>query len=254
MKLSPLQWHKRFIQQAKWTEEVRNFQLERAAIDHDGKIIEVGCGTGVVLSAISNLLNQTHTSIHGVDINPEFLNLAAEITPTSHLLSADAHSLPFSDHSFDMSVCHFLLLWVENPTNVVSEMARITRSDGFVFVLAEPDYGGRIDFPPELELLGDLQETSLSKQGANPRMGRHMGKIFTQAGLNNIEIGVINGHWSKPPARNDWESEWEMLGFDISGDISKDKFNQLKIIDKNAWQTKERVLFVPTFYASGQVP
>jgi SAM-dependent methyltransferase len=63
---------------------------------------------------------------------------------------ADRHTLPFQP-VFDVTFCHFLLLWVSNPEKVVAEMGRVTRPGGSVR-LAEPDYGGRIDYPESLSL------------------------------------------------------------------------------------------------------
>ncbi len=37
------------------------------------------------------------------------------------------------------------------------EMVRVTRPHGFVLALAEPDYGGRIDYPSELSTIGNWQ-------------------------------------------------------------------------------------------------
>ena len=63
-------------------------------------------------------------------------------------------------------------------------MVRVTHPGGFVLALAEPDYGGRIDYPTELSQIGDWQKNALKQQGANPLMGRELRSIFSHAGIN----------------------------------------------------------------------
>jgi len=75
-------------------------------------------------------------------------------------------------------------------------MARITRPGGAVLALAEPDYGGRIDYPIKLAQMGKWQIESLRLQGADPLMGRKLATIFNSAGFDSVETGVLGGQWS----------------------------------------------------------
>ena len=91
--------------------------------------------------------------------------------------------LPFADQSFDVVLCHFLLLWLKTPVVALKEMARVCMPGGAVLALAEPDHDSRIDSPLELEKLGRLQTHGLKEQGANTRAGRQLSGWFIQAGL-----------------------------------------------------------------------
>jgi SAM-dependent methyltransferase len=215
--------------------------------------LEVGCGTGAILT---ELLMQSHGEISGLDLSADHLALTARNLPGVSLTQGDAHVLPYLSHMFDIALCHYLLLWVDNPVKVVCEMARVTKPGGAVLALAEPDYGGRIDFPPELSALGEWQKTALRQQGADPLLGRKLRAIFQQAGLTHVEAGILGGQWSGLPTPEDWEKEWQVLQDDIensSQSFEKKEFLNLKTLDRQAWQQGERVLFVPTFYTWGQV-
>ncbi len=134
-------------------------------------------------------------------------------------------------------------------------MARVTRPSGAVLALAEPDYGGRVDFPEELGQLGVWQMESLRTQGADPLMGRKLARVFRQAGLYSVETGALGGQWSGAPDWEAWESEWSVLESDLKNKPSlSEKLGFLKRLDKSAYEKGERVLFVPTFYAWGRVP
>ena len=89
--------------------------------------------------------------------------------------------------AFDITFCHFLLLWVQHPLQALSEMQRVTRPGGFVLALAEPDYDHRLDTPASLTLLGRWQAESLRRQGADPGIGARLADLFRQTGLQIVE-------------------------------------------------------------------
>lgn len=251
MTLTPQDWHRRFTQQAQWTKDLRTYLYQRAGIENAHCILEVGCGTGAVLRDFPEKV-PFHT---GLDIDRTHLNVAMRISPKAKLTQGDGHTLPYPEDRFDISLCHFLLLWVDDPTQVVDEMVRVTRPGGAVLALAEPDYGGRIHYPEELGQLGEWQTESLRKQGADPLMGRKLAGLFHGAGLQSVETGALGGQWSGPPDWEAWESEWAVLESDLKDKPSfSEKLGFFKGLDKSAYEKGERVLFVPTFYAWGRVP
>jgi len=260
MTLTPSEWHRRFVQQARWTAEMRRHLYKKAGYLHARRILEVGCGTGALLAELGVQFSPLAAeeglgkkSMHGLDIDRAFISTARIHAPAALLTQADAHELPFTRNSFDISCCHFLLLWVSNPQQVVNEMRRVTRPGGYVLAFAEPDYGGRIDYPAELELLGQLQERALQDQGAEPRLGRRLGAIFNQAGLQDVEYGLLGGQWRTADPDEGGELEREVLKHDLQGMIETSELEKLIQIEKAARQRGDRLLFVPTFYAWGKV-
>jgi SAM-dependent methyltransferase len=251
MSLSTREWHDRFSQQARWTQDLRHYLYDRAGIERAARILDVGCGTGILQIELAVIGN---ASTHGLDINSQFMTQAAHNSPSGRYVLGDAHSMPYVGASFDLSLCHFLLLWVENPAKVLREMRRVTRPGGALLVLAEPDYGGRIDYPPELVTLGKLQAEALSDQGAEPEMGRRLWSLLSGLGLENVETGVLGAQWSDQPQPEELESEWKMIRSDLGNRISRDQLDQWQEMDARAWERGARVLFVPTFYAWGKVP
>jgi SAM-dependent methyltransferase len=203
----------------------------------------------------NGLKNDISLQVFGIDIKSAHLELATRNAPQTALTLGDAFTLPYLRGSFDLTICHFLLLWVADPLHVVREMTRVTRSTGAVLALAEPDYGGRIDYPSELSQLGIWQTQSLRNQGADPLVGRKLRAVFQQAGLRSVETGILGGQWSGLPDWDAWESEWSVLEADLnqtSEIIEISEVQKLKALERSAYQLGERVLFVPTFYAWGK--
>ncbi len=252
MSLSTAEWHQRFLQQAQWTQDLRAYLYPKAGLEKAKRILDVGFGTGALWGEIQR---RTEASVVGTDVHLPHL-MWVQPTEQMRLSQGDAHHLPYPNNSFDVSLCHFTLLWLENPAQALAEFERVTRPGGAVLALAEPDYGGRIDYPPELEKLGRWQSESLRNQGADPLIGRKLGHLFSQAGLVELEIGVMGGQWSGPPSPKAWQLEWEILEADLKEKDFRDveTLKSLKALDKSAWERGERVLFVPTFYAFGRVP
>jgi SAM-dependent methyltransferase len=248
MTLSPEEWHQRFRQQARWTHELRAHAYRQAGLDHAGRVIEVGCGTGAVLA---DFLGRAGLTSHGLDLSEVHLGQARRRLPGSILVKGDAHHLPYAGGVFDLALCHFLLLWVADPGRVVAEMARLVRSGGAVLLLAEPDYGGRVDHPEEMARLGALQREALRLQGAQPQMGRRLAGLLRQAGLEKVVSGVLGGSWTGPADPVELAQEWKVLRADLAGTLSEGELDALQELDELARARGERVLFVPTFYAWG---
>lgn len=246
--LTLAEWHTRYLQQARWTADLRTHLFHLANIEKSKRVLEVGCGTSAVLSTLNAYTNITKI---GIDINYASLKFSRSITQQAQFCSADAGSLPFPSGCFDISFCHFLLLWVSFPPSIVSEMRRITRPGGYVMAFAEPDYAARIDFPDNLVDLGIAQTQALQNQGADTKIGRKLNSIFHRAGLKNVEIGLLGGHWRITSSQAEWESEWTMLQSDLSGYIPPEQLENFQNQDLAARHNGERVLFIPTFWAVG---
>ncbi len=251
MSLSPRDWHNRFSQQARWTQDLRRHLFSRAGVDRAARILDVGCGTGVLQRELDQI---GYSRAYGLDIEPRFLSEAQHVSPSRRYVLGDAHSLPYSKGSFDLTFCHFLLLWVEDPALVIKEMHRVTRPGGALMVLAEPDYGGRIDYPPGLVSLGKLQADALRAQGADPEMGRRLADLLSELELEKLETGVLGAQWSGLPPPDEFESEWSVIRSDLGDKLSKEQLDRLQEMDTRAWEHGARVLFVPTFFAWGKVP
>lgn len=251
MRLTAEEWHERYTQQAKWTFDLRHHLYTHLDMNKMNQILDVGCGTGVIPEELNSTYN---AKVYGLDIQLANLDLAVRYAPQSNFTLGDAHILPYPSRHFDLTFCHFLLLWVTNPILVVHEMARVTRMGGYVIAFAEPDYGGRIDYPNELAVLGKWQQESLYKQGANAQIGRQLAGIFNKAGLGYIEVGILGGQWSRDNLMEDWLIEWLVLEEDLSIIPEEvNKWETYKSLDFAHRKSGDRVLFVPTFYAYGQV-
>jgi ubiquinone/menaquinone biosynthesis C-methylase UbiE len=240
--------HNRYLLQAKWTAENRHRLYQSAKLHQASRVLEVGSGTSAIIHEIARYGLGT---AYGIDIDSKAVLYAHAVDPRTRYTVGDGLHLPYRTGTFDVTICHFLLMWVRDPIAILKEMVRVTKVDGTVLALAEPDYGGRIDFPEPLEPLGRHQADSLEAQGADPQIGRKLRMLFSQVGLENIHIGILGGEWYGMPDEMSLDSEWRILAADLEGRLSIEQLGEFQELDRSAWTQGFRVLFVPTFYAIG---
>lgn len=244
-------WHQRYQQQANWTQPVRARAYELASVAQAGRVLEVGCGTGVITS---ELHRKTQAVVVGLDLSRPALAFARSHEPTTRLVQGDGHSLPFGGSAFDVVVGHYLLLWVRQPEVLLREMSRVLRPGGSLLCLAEPDYGGRIDHPSHLASRGRKQARALRRSGADPQIGRKLPGMLARVGLVDLHAGILGAEWKPGCPPDDLEIECRVFATDSRLPASGKGFERLVRQEAAAWESGERVLYVPTFYAYGRKP
>lgn len=212
--------------------------------------MEIGVGTGAVLSLLAEELP---LNPFGVDIGRASLDFCVGHHQPFRLVQADGSHLPFTHDKFHITFCHYLLLWVKDPLQILREMQRVTQPGGAVIALAEPDHESRIDFPPPLDSLGEIQTKALAEQGAATALGRRLRALFEHSGLSDVEAGLLGAQWSKAQSHSE-AHEWMTIQSDLKNWLSEDQLAKYQKADQAAYQSGERVLFIPTFYAMGRAP
>ncbi|MGO9388521.1 MAG: class I SAM-dependent methyltransferase [Methanobacterium sp.] len=99
------------------------------------KLLDVGCGTGNLLSLITK---KYEIQLSGVDLSPNMLNIANEkLGEKADLRLGDSENLPFKDESFDMVTCTDSFHHYPHPENVLAEIKRVLNPKG-TLLIADP--------------------------------------------------------------------------------------------------------------------
>lgn len=243
--LTPDEWAAHFRRQAEWTRPARNYLYRRANLLRARRVLDVGCGTGVISEEIAA---RTRGHAVGLDINPEFLR-RREGNRASYVLG-DAHRLPFPDSAFDVVLCHFVLMWLGEPRQGLAEMVRVARPGGWILLCAEPDYGGRLDYPDLPHAAWHIE--ALRREGADPFMGRKLRALCAEQGLD-AEMGCMSAPWTSDAVRESLEGEWATLNRITRDFVSEDERRAVREQEEAAIARGERFVFMPVFYAAGRV-
>lgn len=242
--MTPEEWDAQFARQAGWTRATRAHLYRRANLLRAERVLDVGSGTGVLTEEVAT---RTEGRVVGVDLDPAMVDYARARGGRAEYQHADAHDLPFHDAWFGVTVCHFLLMWCRDPAQAAQEMVRVTEPGGAVLVCAEPDYGGRIDYP--CLPLGRWQVEALHHEGADPYMGRKLRRLFALPGVRQVDVGVIPGLWELATLRTEFDAEWALWQRSLKGLVPPHELAQAKAADLAAIESGARLAFIPVFYA-----
>ena len=122
---------------------------DAAAVAPGQRVLDVGCGTGVLACAVAERVGPTGHVV-GLDPNEQMLAVARRkptgitptgITPTGIAptgiapsgitwRSGRAEALPFKDAGFDAVVSQFALMFFESKPTAIAEMLRVLRPGG----------------------------------------------------------------------------------------------------------------------------
>lgn len=129
---SAASWYQELLVPAlfeKWTDQV----LHESRLKATNRLLDVACGTGVLARAAADQLG-TEGLVEGLDMNPGMLEVAKKIDPNIEWHQGVAEDLPWEDHTFDVVVCQFGLMFFEDRQMALQEMFRVLKSKGRLVV------------------------------------------------------------------------------------------------------------------------
>jgi ubiquinone/menaquinone biosynthesis C-methylase UbiE len=127
---------------------------ELAATERPRRVLEVGCGEGIVLAALAARLPGTR--FDGLELDETALGQARVRCPGAKLVRGDACELPFGDQSFDLVVCLEVLEHLPEPARALRELRRVARAGCLLSVPHEPFFRvGNLLRGKNLARLGD---------------------------------------------------------------------------------------------------
>jgi len=218
-------------------------------------ILDVGCGSGIVTRDIARL---TKGRVIGIDGSKDMIEVAKNVLKSYknvELRVSGAEKLLFDDSTFDIVTCNLLLMWADNPQQVVNEMARVTKLGGKVLASLEPDYGGKLHWPEHPKVDPIFAGKAIIERGGDPHIGRKLRLLFVRAGLET-KVGIGNNRiWSCEEdksyylhARDFYVKALKDAGLSEE-EIDKWEYEYLKSLDEGV-----QLNFFPQFYAIGTKP
>lgn len=89
-----------------------------------GRVLDVGCGIGDMLSYRQNTL--------GLDVNPLNVDFCQKRQLEAYVMKPDV--IPFKDETFDSVLLDNVLEHIEKPSLLFKEMRRVLKSDGILLI------------------------------------------------------------------------------------------------------------------------
>jgi ubiquinone/menaquinone biosynthesis C-methylase UbiE len=176
-----------------WPQEVE--LIRRYKLPEAPRILDAGCGTGEGSSRLAELFPRAQ--VLGVDIIDAHLELArsryATLAPRLAFEHQSIFHLASADNSFDLTVCRHVLHSIPHVDRVIAELARVTRSSGYLHLIAE-DYG-MLHFQRGVPDPRDFWHVAPAAFGAETGtdlfIGRNIFSILQNVGLQQITVDNV---------------------------------------------------------------
>jgi len=122
----------RYFQRRK-TEVIKN----SLAVEKHDVIIDVGCGSGVLLKELGK---KGYSLAVGIDVNLNAIRFARERSlPDTEFIIADVQYLPIKSSSANKIVCAEIIEHLKHPQHLVNEIARVLQHGGVVVITTPND-------------------------------------------------------------------------------------------------------------------
>jgi len=239
-------WEMHLSRQFNWTTHLRKMLYDKVDMKNMEKILDVGCGIGLIAKEMHELGD---IEVHGIDKNEKLIEIAKEKFPGGKFVVGNAEEMPYDDNTFDCTFCQFLLMWVKYPFQVLSEMKRVTKFGGYVICAAEPDYGGKIDYPDDYNAVAGTIR-AIQNEGADPFFGRKLKATFARLGMKP-EIGVSAELWDDETMKREFEHVWKFARVTAKSNMMKSWAEAIEKRDREALEKGERITFLPLFWGIG---
>jgi SAM-dependent methyltransferase len=131
-KLTQKEGWKRFAPLEAVTTAAAGRLVRFAGIQPGMRVLDVGCGTGVVAITAARL----GATVKGADLTPQLLERARENSQIASVdvewTEADVEQLPFGDGEFDVVLSQFAHIFAPRPEIAIREMFRVVRTGGTI--------------------------------------------------------------------------------------------------------------------------
>ena len=178
----------------RWSRQLAPSFLQWVDAPPGRRWLDVGCGTGALSSAISDLC--APTALIGVDPSAGFLAVASQRLAAGTVLHrGSALQLPLGAGEVDVAVAALVLNFVPDTAAALREMVRVTAGGGCVAACVW-DYAGRMemiraywDAATDLGLVAGGLEQGERFPICNPEA---LAAAFSTAGLQQVETAAID--------------------------------------------------------------
>jgi ubiquinone/menaquinone biosynthesis C-methylase UbiE len=157
----------------------------------NAKVLEVGCGTGVLTRALARLPEVG--KVVGVDVAPSLLSKARELVtdqPNVTFQIADGRSLPFEDGTFDVVVFDSTLTHVPGPEGALAQALRVLRPGGWLAAF-DGDYATTTVALGDHDPLQACVEAMMANSVNDRWLGRRLPALVNDSGF---EIARFRSH------------------------------------------------------------
>jgi SAM-dependent methyltransferase len=207
---------------SQWTDRV----LDAAAVDAGHRVVDVGCGTGVLAAAARERVGPGG-AVTGFDPNDGMLAVARSTHIGIDWRQGTAEDLPFADRAYDRAVSQFALMFFTDPDRALAEIVRVTRPDGRIALAVWDGLAHNAGYARLADLLGRLFGNEAAEALGTPfRLGdRHTLAALVSGGVADPVVTAHRGE-ARFASLETW-LHTEVRGWTLAETIDDEGFDRL---------------------------
>lgn len=156
-------------------------KLEQLEFD---TVLDVGCGTGVLLSLITS--RSSNATVSGIDLSSEMIKVAkGKLDEKADLRVGDSEELPWAESSFDVVLSTQSFHHYPNPAKVLAEIKRVLKPNGHLIITD-------VWSPTPVRQIMNLLMRFDKDGDVRVYSEKEICRLVEGSGFKSIEWGVIN--------------------------------------------------------------
>jgi len=109
--------------------DVRYYLVSQLRKFKNKQILEIGCGSGIILSEIDR-----SNRIFGIDKDLKSLSVAKKLNSDAYFIKADIDALPLAEKSFDVIILAAVIECSSNKEALLRQISTMLKRDGILFI------------------------------------------------------------------------------------------------------------------------
>jgi SAM-dependent methyltransferase len=181
--------------------------LDAVGVPPRGRALDVGCGSGALTGVLVDRFGVD--AVSAADPSEPLVSGLRERFPGLDVRIAPAEDLPFPDDDYDAVLAQLVVHFMADPVRGIAEMARTARPGGIVATCVWDGATGPLaDFWAAVRT---VDPSAVDESRLNGAREGHLGELSEQAGLRDVETGVVTVTIEHP----DFDDWWEPYTFGV---------------------------------------
>lgn len=160
-----------------------------AGVDPAGRVLDVGCGPGVL--TLELVKRHGETNVSAVDPVEGFVRAAAAAYPAADVRVASAEHLPYPDDTFVASLAQLVVHFMSDPVAGLAEMGRVTVPGGRVSACVWDNAGGNGALSAFWRVVHRCDPAAAGEAARPGSWEGDLTRMFTEAGLREVEETLL---------------------------------------------------------------
>lgn len=161
-----------------------------AEVQAGQRVLDVGCGPGALTAELVSRVGPE--SVFAIDPSPSFVAAIRERLPQVDVRVGAAEQLAFPDSWFDSCLAQLVVHFMTDPVAGLREMARVTRSKGWVAACVWDHAGGAGPLSTFWSAAHDVDANAPDEARLAGAREGHLAQLCKQAGLTQIESSRLS--------------------------------------------------------------